>query len=150
MRVILQRVKEASVHIEHLEPASIAVGLLIFLGISADDTSEDIQWLVQKIRLLRIFPDEEGKMNLDIAQVNGSFLVISQFTLHASTRKGNRPSFIRAARPELAIPLYEEFKETLALESGLQVRSGVFGTDMQVHLQNDGPVTLIIDSHQRE
>ncbi len=150
MRIIIQRVKEAAVHIDGIEPQSIENGLLIFLGVSADDSNEDIQWLVQKIRQLRIFPDDDGKMNLDITQANGSFLVISQFTLHASTRKGNRPSFIRAARPEVAIPLYKEFIQTLETESGCQVRTGMFGADMQVHLQNDGPVTIIIDSELRE
>ena len=150
MRIILQRVKQATVHIADKEPQTIGNGLLIFLGISTNDTGEDVQWLVQKVRQMRIFPDDHGKMNLDITQSKGSFLVISQFTLHASTRKGNRPSFIRAARPEVAVPLYEEFIQTLEAESGCQVCTGVFGADMQVHLQNDGPVTIIIDSELRE
>ncbi len=150
MRIIIQRVKEASVHIADVEPQGIETGLLLFLGIGAEDSEEDIEWLVPKIVQMRIFPDQEGKMNLDITQAGGSFLVISQFTLHASTRKGNRPSFIKAARPEVAIPLYDRFIDILAQRSGCPVRSGIFGADMQVHLQNDGPVTIIIDSQQRE
>ncbi|MBK7344894.1 MAG: D-tyrosyl-tRNA(Tyr) deacylase [Saprospiraceae bacterium] len=150
MRVVLQRVKQASVQIEGEETRSIERGLLILLGISHDDGMDDVRWLVQKITQLRIFSDSEGKMNEDITQVNGAFLVISQFTLHASTRKGNRPSYIRAARPEHAIPLYEEFLSFLRQESQRPVLSGTFGADMQVHLQNDGPVTIIMDSQQRE
>lgn len=150
MRVLLQRVREASVHFEHEPPRRIGSGLLLFLGIEAIDTKEDVHWLVSKISQIRIFSDTEGKMNLDIAQSGGSILVISQFTLHASTRKGNRPSFIRAARPDEAIPLYEYFIHELQRTAHCQVTSGIFGADMQVHLQNDGPVTLMIDSQNRE
>ncbi len=150
MRVVLQRVQQASVYIEGEDTRSIGRGILIFLGITVEDSEEDIHWLVQKIRQLRIFSDPQGKMNLDITQIQGEFLVISQFTLHASTRKGNRPSFIRAARPEQAIPQYELFLEMLSRESQCPVFSGTFGADMQIHLQNDGPVTIIIDSQQRE
>ncbi|HRW74374.1 MAG: D-tyrosyl-tRNA(Tyr) deacylase [Lewinellaceae bacterium] len=150
MRALLQRVKEASVHFQHEPPRSIGPGLLILLGIESSDNREDVEWLVGKISQIRIFADEEGKMNLDIRQSNGSILVISQFTLHASTRKGNRPSFIRAARPEQAVPLYEYFIEEIQRAAACTVICGIFGADMQVRLQNDGPVTLMIDSQNRE
>lgn len=150
MRVVLQRVQQASVQIAGEDTRSIGKGILILLGITEDDAVDDVLWLVHKIRQLRIFSDPDGKMNLDIEQIGGSFLVISQFTLHASTRKGNRPSYIRAARPDRAIPLYESFLTNLAGESHCLVYAGTFGADMQVFLQNDGPVTIIIDSKQRE
>lgn len=150
MRVVLQRVQRASVQIAGEDTRSIGQGILILLGITEEDSEDDVLWLVQKIRQLRIFSDPDGKMNLDIEQIGGAFLVISQFTLHASTRKGNRPSFIRAARPDQAIPLYESFLKNLSMESQCLVHAGTFGADMQVHLQNDGPVTIIIDSKQRE
>lgn len=150
MRVVLQRVSEAKVDIDHKTKSKIGVGFLILLGIEDSDSSEDIEWLCQKITNLRVFSDAEGKMNLSAKDVNGEFLVVSQFTLHASTKKGNRPSFIKAARPEKAIPLYEEFLDKLQQESGLRVFSGTFGADMNVHLVNDGPVTIIIDSKNKE
>lgn len=150
MRVVLQRVQQASVHITGEDTRSIGQGILILLGITEEDGEADVLWLIQKISQLRIFSDADSKMNLDITQIGGAFLVVSQFTLYASTRKGNRPSFIRAARPERAIPLYESFLKILAKESQCTVYSGTFGADMQVHIQNDGPVTIIIDSQQRE
>ena len=151
MRVVLQRVSEASVKIEGQIKGQINQGFLILLGIENTDTSSDVEWLVNKVSNMRVFSDEEDKMNLSIQQVSGgAFLVISQFTLHASTKKGNRPSFIKAARPDTAIPLYEEFVELLALRSGLPVETGEFGADMKVHLINDGPVTIIMDSQNKE
>ncbi len=150
MRVLIQRVSEASVKIEGKTNGSIQSGLLLFLGIEERDDQTDVDWLVQKLTSLRIFGDEDGKMNLSIQDVQGSFLVISQFTLHASTKKGNRPSYIQAARPEQAIPLYEYFKEQLHSKSKLTVESGVFGADMKVGLINDGPVTIWMDSKNRE
>ncbi len=151
MRVLLQRVEEASVEIDSSILSSIKKGLLLFLGIEAEDTSEDIAWLVKKITALRIFSDEEGKMNLSIKDIAGELLVVSQFTLHASTKKGNRPSFIKAARPELATPLYEKFKVQLEEELGkAKVKSGVFGADMKVSLVNNGPVTIWLDSKNKE
>lgn len=150
MRVILQRVKNAEVSINNEVFSSIKHGLLILLGIEEQDTNEDVEWLARKIIAMRIFSDEFGKMNLDIKQVQGSLLVVSQFTLYASTQKGNRPSFIRSARPEKAIPLYEFFLTFLANESGILPASGQFGADMQVSLLNDGPVTIWIDSKNRE
>ena len=151
MRVVLQRVSEASVKIEGQIKGQINQGFLILLGIENTDTSSDVEWLVNKVSNMRVFSDEEDKMNLSIQQVSGgAFLVISQFTLHASIKKGNRPSFIKAARPDTAIPLYEEFVELLALRSGLPVETGEFGADMKVHLINDGPVTIIMDSQNKE
>ena len=150
MRVLLQRVKQASVHFNHEPPRTIGSGLLLFLGIEAADGPDDVEWLVSKLSQIRIFSDEEGKMNLDIRRSGGSILVISQFTLHASTKKGNRPSFIRAARPEQAIPLYTLFIDELQRVLDCPVESGIFGAEMQVHLQNDGPVTLMMDSQNRE
>lgn len=150
MRVVLQRVSEASVTIDGLEKSRIGNGFLILLGIEHDDTREDIDWLCKKISALRVFSDDAGLMNLSIQDVKGSLLVVSQFTLHASTKKGNRPSFIKAARPETAIPLYELFVEALQNESGLAVQTGSFGADMKVALINDGPVTILIDSKNRE
>lgn len=150
MRVVLQRVSEASVQIDNKIHAQIHKGILILLGIELNDTIADADWLVAKISGLRIFSDNEGKMNLSIQDISGSFLVISQFTLHASTKKGNRPSYIRAARPEIAIPLYEYFTKTLAEISKRQVLTGIFGADMKVHLINDGPVTIAMDTKNKE
>ncbi len=150
MRTVIQRVSEASVTIEGVVKSAIGPGLLILLGIENDDDAGDIDWLCRKISQLRIFGDEAGLMNLSIQDSGGSFLVVSQFTLHASTKKGNRPSYIKAARPEVAIPLYEAFVEQLAAISGLPVATGEFGADMKVRLLNDGPVTIWIDSRQRE
>lgn len=150
MRVVLQRVSEASVTIDQKIKGKIGLGILILLGIEEEDSNQDIDWLVQKITQLRIFSDENGKMNLSIQDLMGEFLVISQFTLHASTKKGNRPSYIRAARPEKAIPLYERFIMELKTVSTLKVEEGIFGADMKVSLINDGPVTILIDSKNRE
>jgi D-tyrosyl-tRNA(Tyr) deacylase len=150
MRVIIQRVSTASVTINEAVKSAIGPGLLILLGIEAADNAEDIEWLCQKIIQLRIFNDENGLMNRSVQDISGEMLVVSQFTLHASTKKGNRPSFIRAARPETAIPLYEQFVATLQNRSQLSVKTGEFGADMKVSLVNDGPVTLFIDSRQKE
>lgn len=150
MRVILQRVSSASVTVDSKITGKIGIGYLILLGVVPDDTKEDVDWLVNKCVNMRIFSDEEGKMNLAIKDVGGSFLVVSQFTLHASTKKGNRPSFIKASRPDHAIPMYELFCETLQAVSGLGVEKGIFGADMKVELLNDGPVTIIIDSKIKE
>ncbi len=148
MRVLLQRVSEASVKIEGKIEGKIDQGLLLLVGICADDKQDDIDWLIQKIVNMRIFSDENGKMNLSIQDIYGEFLVISQFTLHASTKKGNRPSFIEAARPEIAIPLYENFIAQLNL-TNLKVETGIFGADMKVSLLNDGPVTIWLDSKNK-
>jgi len=150
MRLIIQRVTKASVSIEGEIHASIEKGLLILLGIETADNQEDIDWLCGKIARLRIFDDENGQMNLSVCDVRGSCLVVSQFTLHASTKKGNRPSYIRAAQPEIAVPLYEKFVETLARTTELPVKTGIFGANMQVKLINDGPVTIMIDSKNKE
>ncbi len=150
MRALLQRVSSASVTIDGAVSGQIGPGLLILLGIEEADGPEDIDWLCGKIARLRIFSDAEGKMNLSVADTGGDLLVVSQFTLFASTKKGNRPSFIRSARPELAIPLYEHFLAALATTVNRPVASGVFGADMQVALVNDGPVTIWIDSQAKE
>ena len=150
MRIVAQRVSHASVTIEKKIKSEIGIGMLILLGIEDADTDEDVDWLCNKLTKMRIFGDENDAMNLDINQVGGSFLVVSQFTLHALTKKGNRPSFIRAARPEKAIPLYELFLSRLAEISGREVQSGEFGAMMEVELTNDGPVTIIMDSKNRE
>jgi D-tyrosyl-tRNA(Tyr) deacylase len=150
MRVLIQRVSYAEVKINGDIAGKIDSGLLILLGISHDDSEEDIDWLVNKIYQLRIFNDKEGVMNISIKDVGGSFLVISQFTLHASTKKGNRPSYINAAPPAIAIPLYEKFLEKLNSISGLKVEKGIFGADMKVTLTNDGPVTIMMDSKNKE
>lgn len=150
MRVVIQRVSRASVEIEGRITGTIQQGLLILLGIEHEDNQEDVEWLSGKISRLRVFNDNEGVMNLAVGDVNGDVLVVSQFTLHASTRKGNRPSYIRAARPETAIPLYEAFKSSLCSLLGKPVQSGEFGAMMNIHLVNDGPVTIIIDSRNRE
>ena len=150
MRAVLQRVSRASVKVDNTITGKIGNGFLILLGVVPEDTSEDIEWLVKKCINMRIFSDDEGKMNLSIKDINGSFLVVSQFTLNASTKKGNRPSFIKAAKPDHAIPMYESFCTTLATSSGLDVEKGIFGADMKVELLNDGPVTIIIDSKIKE
>lgn len=150
MRVVIQRTTDASVEIRRSKVAEIGVGYVILLGIESADTSDDVDWLCKKIIGLRIFTDEVGKMNKDILEVNGDFLVVSQFTLHAKTKKGNRPSFIHAAKPDVAIPLYEEFKKKLAFLSGRRVESGEFGADMKVQLVNDGPVTILMDTKNKE
>ncbi|MEJ6567045.1 MAG: D-aminoacyl-tRNA deacylase [Flavobacteriales bacterium] len=150
MRALLQRVSEASVAVQGNVLGEISKGLLVLIGIGSDDTQEDADWLSRKISNMRLFPDEDLVMNLDIAQAHGSILLISQFTLQASTQKGNRPSYIKAARPAIAEPLYEYFKDRLCSESGQDVQSGIFGSDMQVQLINDGPVTIWIDSKNRE
>lgn len=150
MRIVIQRVSEASVSIDGKIKGSIGTGMLILLGIEHEDTELDADWLIQKVTQLRIFNDNEGKMNLSFTEVNGRFLVISQFTLYASTKKGNRPSYIRAARPEVAIPLYTYFIGQLERNSETIIEHGEFGADMKVHLVNDGPVTILIDSQNRE
>ncbi len=150
MRVVIQRVRRASVAIEGREKASIGPGLLILLGIEEADTKADIDWLCRKLARLRIFNDREGVMNESITDVGGECLVVSQFTLHALTKKGNRPSYIRAASPDTAIPLYETFVETLRQATDRPVETGTFGADMQVELVNDGPVTIIMDTRQRD
>lgn len=149
MRVLIQRVSGASVTIDSEVTGEIEQGLLLLLGIEHEDNQADIDWLVRKIIQLRIFSDNEGKMNLSVKDVEGSLLIISQFTLHASTKKGNRPSYIKAARPETAIPLYEAFVEQLKAQS-IPVATGKFGADMKVSLINDGPVTIWIDSRSKE
>lgn len=150
MRVVIQRVTEASVTINHSETRSIGQGLVVLLGIEDADSAEDIEWLCGKIARLRIFGDEQGVMNLSVGDVSGQVMVVSQFTLHASTKKGNRPSYIRASKPETAIPLYETFLKTLQKEIATTLVSGGFGAYMQVSLINDGPVTIMIDSKNRE
>ena len=150
MRVVIQRVSEAKVVVDEVTTGSIKTGLLILVGIEEEDDENDVDWLVKKTNQLRIFNDDEGKMNLSVQDINGSFLVISQFTLFASTTKGNRPSFIRSAKPEKAEALYELFKKTMAEESGKPVESGIFGADMKVFLVNDGPVTIVIDTKNKE
>ena len=150
MKVVIQRVSEASVQIDSEIVGSISKGLLVLLGVEHEDIKEDADYLIQKLISLRIFGDENGKMNLAIKEINGSFLVVSQFTLHASTKKGNRPSFIAAARPESAIPLYEYFTQLLRELCACVVQTGQFGADMKVKLINDGPVTIIIDSKRKE
>jgi len=150
MRAVIQRVSEASVVIGKQKVADINQGLLIFLGVEIEDKKEDALWLANKIVQLRIFQDEKGVMNKSITDVDGEIIVVSQFTLHAKTKKGNRPSYIKAARPEQAIPLYEQFKKDLSEAIGSQVQSGEFGADMKVSLTNDGPVTIIIDTKNKE
>ena len=150
MRAVIQRVSEASVRIDGAVKGAIQSGFLILLGIEETDTAEDIEWLSGKIVRLRIFPDENGLMNRSIQDVGGDILLISQFTLFASTKKGNRPSYIRAARPEIAIPIYRNLIQRLQGEFGKTVQNGEFGADMKVSLVNDGPVTILIDSKNRE
>jgi D-tyrosyl-tRNA(Tyr) deacylase len=150
MRAVIQRVEKASVVILENEVAKIEQGLLVLLGIEIEDTKEDALWLASKIAALRIFSDEKGVMNKSITESAGEVIVVSQFTLHAKTKKGNRPSYIKAARPEQAIPLYQQFKDDLALAIGRQVQSGEFGAEMKVSLINDGPVTILIDTKNKE
>jgi len=150
MRAVIQRVKSASVSIEGRVTGSIQSGLMVLLGIEEADNAEDIEWLSGKIVRLRIFPDAEGVMNRSVQEAAGEVLLVSQFTLFASTKKGNRPSYIRAARPETAIPLYEAFIRRLGEELGRAAQTGEFGADMQVELVNDGPVTILVDSKARE
>ena len=150
MRVVIQRVARAAVKIENQEHSAIGNGLLVLLGVEDADNQQDIDWLVNKIAGLRVFDDENGVMNLSVEDVGGEIMVISQFTLHASTKKGNRPSYIKAARPEVAIPLYESFVRAISQRTGKQAKTGVFGAEMQVSLVNDGPVTIIIDTKNKE
>ena len=150
MRIVAQRVSQASVTIAGRVKSQIGLGMLLLIGIEEADNQEDVEWLCAKLSKLRIFDDGHDAMNLDIQQVDGKFLVVSQFTLHALTKKGNRPSFIRAARPEQAVPLYEWFLKRLAEVSGREVQSGEFGARMEVALVNDGPVTILMDSKRRE
>ena len=150
MRILIQRVIEASVTIEGEKLAKIGKGLLVFCGIEEEDTIEDLQWCTSKLLQLRIFNDDMQKMNFDIQQVKGSLLVVSQFTLHASTRKGNRPSFIKAAKPDIAEKLFQNFLEQLKLNFSGTLASGIFGADMKVALINDGPVTIWMDSKNKE
>lgn len=146
MRVLIQRVSEASVKIDAVEHNSISEGLLILVGIENDDDDDDIEYLCKKIINLRIFDDKDGVMNESVFQVEGEIMVISQFTLQANTKKGNRPSYIKAAKPDIAIPMYQKFCKQLELQSGIDIKTGVFGADMKVSLINDGPVTIWIDS----
>ena len=150
MRAVIQRVSFASVKVDDVVIGQIPSGLFILLGIEDDDTSEDVSWLARKITGLRIFSDDDGKMNLDLAGINGELLVVSQFTLHSSTKKGTRPSFIKAARPEKAIPLYNEFIKECQIITGSKIETGEFGAMMDVELINNGPVTIIIDTKNRE
>jgi len=150
MKTVIQRVKTASVEINGIVKSSIGHGLLVLAGFEDADTSEDLEWLSKKIVQLRIFNDGQGLMNLSVKEVNGEILAVSQFTLHASTKKGNRPSFIKAARPDKAIPLYDDFVKKLGAELGKPVATGEFGADMKVSLINDGPVTIVIDTKNRE
>ena len=150
MRVVVQRVSQSSVIIESDIVSSISKGLLILLGVENNDTLDDVNWLIRKIINLRIFTDIDGKMNNSIIDIKGDIIVVSQFTLHAKTKKGNRPSYINAAQPKIAIPLYENFVQVLKNESKLNVLTGKFGADMKVSLINDGPVTIIIDSKNKD
>lgn len=150
MKVVIQRVSKASVTIANANVASIGSGLLVLLGIVDEDTPEDSEWLTRKIANLRIFEDDNGVMNRSLLDVNGDALVVSQFTLHASTKKGNRPSYIKAAKPDVAIPLYERFLAQLEQGLGKKIQTGQFGAEMKVELLNDGPVTIIIDSKNPE
>lgn len=150
MRIVIQRVSRASVEVEQQVRGSIGRGLLVLVGIEEADNREDVDWIAGKIVQLRIFPDEQGVMNKSCLETGGEILLISQFTLHALTKKGNRPSYIRAARPEIAIPLYEDLIQALATLLGRSIATGVFGADMQVSLINDGPVTIWMDSKNKE
>ena len=150
MRAVVQRVSKASVTVEGEIISKIGTGLLILLGVENEDAKVDIEWLSRKIVNLRIFNDEEGVMNKSLIEVDGDAIVVSQFTLHASTKKGNRPSYLKAAKPEIAIPAYENFVERLEIDLGKKVGTGVFGADMKVELLNNGPVTIIIDTKSKE
>ncbi len=150
MRAVIQRVSEASVHVEGKMVSSINQGLLILIGIEEKDAQEDIDWLSGKISRLRIFGDEAGVMNKSVLDIDGDAIVVSQFTLHASIKKGNRPSYIKAAKPDIAIPLYESFVQRLELDLGKKIGTGVFGADMKISLLNDGPVTITVDTKNKE
>jgi D-tyrosyl-tRNA(Tyr) deacylase len=150
MKTVIQRVSSAAVNINDSIVAEIQQGLLVLVGIEDADTHEDIQWLSQKIVNLRIFSDENDLMNLSVQDINGDVIVVSQFTLHASTKKGNRPSYIKAAKPEIAVPLYKKFIEQMETDLGKKIQTGIFGADMKVALVNDGPVTIVIDTKNRE
>lgn len=150
MRAVIQRVTEASCTVDNVLTGSIGQGLLVLLGIEEGDQADDLKWLAQKIVNMRIFSDAEGKMNKSLMDINGGILLISQFTLYATTKKGNRPGFTRAARPEIAIPLYEQMKLELESLSGRETESGIFGADMKIKLLNDGPVTIIMDTRDKD
>jgi D-tyrosyl-tRNA(Tyr) deacylase len=150
MRIVIQRTKKASVTIDGSLLSAIEAGMMVLVGIEEEDNNEDIDYLVKKICNMRIFDDEKGVMNLSIKDVDGEILAISQFTLHARTKKGNRPSYISAAKPDISIPLYEKFVSELSKELGKEVKTGKFGADMQVELINDGPVTIIMDSKAKK
>lgn len=150
MRAVIQRVSKANVIIDGMMKDAIGIGLLVLLGIEHEDSMDDVEWLSAKISNMRIFSDEQGLMNLALKDVDGDVLLISQFTLHASTKKGNRPSFIQAARPQTAIPLYEKMIQQLEMDTGKKIGTGIFGADMKVELINDGPVTILIDSKNKE
>ncbi|BDU23724.1 D-aminoacyl-tRNA deacylase [Flavobacterium sp. GSB-24] len=150
MKIVIQRVSQASVTVEGQKTADIKKGLLVLVGIEDADTQEDIDWLSGKIIKMRIFGDENDVMNCSVQDIDGDIIVVSQFTLHASTKKGNRPSYIKAAKPDFAIPMYENFVKSLEKELGKKVQTGIFGADMKVNLLNDGPVTIIMDSKNRE
>lgn len=150
MRAVIQRVSQASVAIDGQIHAQINTGLVVFLGIEDADSKEDIGWLSSKIVNLRIFNDKNGVMNVSVKEMQGAVLLISQFTLHASTKKGNRPSYIKASKPEIAIPLYEKMIKQLSTDFGKEIQTGVFGADMKIELLNDGPVTIVIDSKNKE
>jgi D-tyrosyl-tRNA(Tyr) deacylase len=150
MRAVIQRVEFASVMINGTTKSEIGIGILVFIGIEEDDNDEDINWLCGKVLKLRIFNDENGIMNLSVSDVNGEIMIISQFTLHASTRKGNRPSYVKAAKPEIAIPLYEQFITKLSQEYHREIKTGEFGAMMKISLLNDGPVTILVDTKNKE
>ena len=150
MRAVIQRVSHASVKVDGTTTGEIQKGLLVLLGIEDADTHEDLEWLSSKICNLRIFDDEQGVMNLSVKDVKGSVLLVSQFTLHASTKKGNRPSYIRASKPEFAVPMYEQMLKQLGTDLGKKIEAGVFGADMKVELLNDGPVTIVMDTKNKE
>jgi len=150
MRIVIQRVSEASVTVNDEIVGQIGKGLLLFVGIEEEDNGEDIEWLCGKIAKMRIFNDEEDKMNYSVKDIDGEILAVSQFTLHAGVKKGNRPSFIKAAKPDVAIPMYEKFIKVLEVTAGRDVATGEFGADMKVRLLNDGPVTIFVDSKNRE
>jgi len=150
MKIVLQRVSEASVTVDNKKTADIKKGLLVLVGIEDADTQEDIDWLAGKIIKMRIFGDENDVMNCSVQDIDGDIIVVSQFTLHASTKKGNRPSYIKAAKPDFAIPMYENFVQAVEKELGKKVQTGIFGADMKVSLLNDGPVTIVMDSKNRE
>ncbi|MFM2231599.1 MAG: hypothetical protein RJB31_300 [Bacteroidota bacterium] len=150
MRAVIQRVSSASVKVDDKITGEIKQGLLVLVGIEDSDGQEDLEWLSGKIVNLRIFNDDEGVMNKSVKDIDGGVLVVSQFTLHAATKKGNRPSYIRASKPDIAVPLYEQFKHQLTTDLGNEIQAGIFGADMKVELLNDGPVTIIIDTKNKE